>query len=203
VLAHELGHYMGLYHPSGPYSFSEELVDGSNCSYTGDYCCDTPAEFVQMCCPLQDCSYFNFGGLTDANGDTLRPDPTNIMTTIQLASRCRNHFSPDQYARIRYYYEHYLSNLDCREISTGPDWSLDNKVVLSPNPNRGNFMIKLTDSPDQFFDLKVYAADGVLVVNKRMTGESTVEVQDLPGGIYIARIEGRNGSRAIRKVVVQ
>ena len=43
TLAHELGHYFGLFHTHGDIS-QGELVDGSNCSSDGDLICDTPAD---------------------------------------------------------------------------------------------------------------------------------------------------------------
>jgi hypothetical protein len=43
TLAHEVGHYLGLWHThtttNGP-----ELVNGANCKIAGDELCDTPAE---------------------------------------------------------------------------------------------------------------------------------------------------------------
>ena len=63
--AHEMGHCLGLNH-----TFSrknDELVDGSNCAVTGDFVCDTPADS---------------NGLKskDKNGETYKPDKTNVMS---------------------------------------------------------------------------------------------------------------------------
>jgi hypothetical protein len=44
VLAHELGHYFGLYHTFETTAFGAESADGSNCSTTGDLVCDTQAD---------------------------------------------------------------------------------------------------------------------------------------------------------------
>lgn len=44
VLAHELGHYFGLYHTFETDAFGVELADGSNCETAGDLLCDTQAD---------------------------------------------------------------------------------------------------------------------------------------------------------------
>ena len=44
VLAHELGHYFGLYHTFEATDFGVELADGSNCATAGDLLCDTQAD---------------------------------------------------------------------------------------------------------------------------------------------------------------
>lgn len=44
VLAHELGHFFGLYHTFETASFGVEFIDGSNCATAGDLICDTQAD---------------------------------------------------------------------------------------------------------------------------------------------------------------
>jgi hypothetical protein len=44
VLAHELGHYFGLYHTFETATFGVESADGTNCKTTGDLICDTQAD---------------------------------------------------------------------------------------------------------------------------------------------------------------
>ena len=43
TMAHEIGHYLGLYHTHTT-SFGSELADQSNCGTAGDLICDTPAD---------------------------------------------------------------------------------------------------------------------------------------------------------------
>ena len=46
LLAHEIGHYFGLFHThgNGTPSSTDELVNGDNCLTAGDKVCDTPAD---------------------------------------------------------------------------------------------------------------------------------------------------------------
>jgi len=136
VLTHELGHYFGLYHTNNYTYNGDELVRRTNCDTTGDYCCSTPAEygsfFVDTNCQL-------IPALTttvDVYGDTLKPDPFNIMSDNLWSMGCRKYFSADQIDRIKYYYSTYLHELACpgtTGISETPD-RYDPDVVLQPNP---------------------------------------------------------------------
>lgn len=113
TLSHEVGHFFALSHTHGNsnvFGSTEELVDGSNCSTTGDFLCDTPADprlgnnNVDV-----NCQYFDFA--QDANGEYYQPDPLNIMSYSRKS--CRTQFSPQQYARINAIYHISRSNLSC------------------------------------------------------------------------------------------
>jgi hypothetical protein len=110
TFAHEVGHYLGLYHthgiaPScGP--LTDELVNGSNCATAGDRVCDTPADpglrtgsNCENFWVNNDCVYI--GTATDANGQQFMPNTGNIMSYSR--HQCRDHFSPAQLARMYFY----------------------------------------------------------------------------------------------------
>ncbi len=97
TLAHEIGHYFGLYHT---HQGGNELVNGSNCSSAGDLLCDTPADPNISGLVNGSCQYT--GNATDANGDTYVPDPLNMMSYSQ--KHCRDIFTTDQVARMDHYY---------------------------------------------------------------------------------------------------
>jgi len=84
VVAHEMGHYFGLYHTwEGSLTSSPELVDGSNCATTGDFVCDTPADPYFEDSGIQwvedGTNEYIYMGL-DANGDYYTPNVENIMS---------------------------------------------------------------------------------------------------------------------------
>lgn len=125
VLAHELGHVLGLPHTDGLYgSPIPELADGSNCAIAGDMICDTPADPGLYQPGLVDpvtCTYI--GTLTDANGDSYAPMINNIMA----AGPCvKDSFTPGQGLVMRYVLEHILPFL----LHT------PNPVTIAPFPTR-------------------------------------------------------------------
>lgn len=103
TLAHELGHFFFLPHTfSGwegswedgvlvdPIPNSErERVNGSNCSTTADYFCDTPADYLsyRWQCPFT-------STLLDPNGVPISPDQTLFMSYAYDA--CTKRFSNEQ-----------------------------------------------------------------------------------------------------------
>jgi hypothetical protein len=72
VLAHEVGHYFGLYHTFET-QFGSEHPNGSNCATTGDLVCDTEAD------P---------NGTTDAQGCDIGVDQTHISGTWYTPPVC-------------------------------------------------------------------------------------------------------------------
>lgn len=99
TLAHETGHYFLLYHTHGKTNSgaTDELVDGSSCSCTGDDVCDTPADPNLFGIVGNTCVYT--GNATDINGVNYKPDPKNLMSYAHL---CRYYFTKGQYNRVRW-----------------------------------------------------------------------------------------------------
>ena len=107
TLAHEIGHYFGLYHT---HQSGNELVNGSNCATAGDLLCDTPADPTLTGLVNSNCVYT--GSASDANGDTYVPDPLNLMS--YSLKHCRDIFTTDQVARMdSYYNSHRAAQLTC------------------------------------------------------------------------------------------
>ena len=96
TLSHELGHYFSLYHTHETYE-GKELVDGSNCSTTGDQLCDTPAD-PGLSDQVVNSGCIYKGNSKDDNGEAYHPDVHNMMS--YSLSNCRNKFSQGQYARM-------------------------------------------------------------------------------------------------------
>jgi hypothetical protein len=114
VFAHEMGHFLGLWHTFGKNNsctVQSELVDGSNCAYAGDDVCDTPASPCLGQSGVLDsmCNYI--GSLVDNQGQPYTPLLDNFMDYGPLA--CRKSFTEGQIARMHYFLDRLYSNLDC------------------------------------------------------------------------------------------
>lgn len=121
---HEVGHYFGLFHTHGKYANEPnlELVDGSNCTTTGDDVCDTPADPNVSNVNDDNCNYT--GSTKDANGDLYQPDPRNIMSYGN--NHCRDFLSAGQYQRIAYFAEQRKTELTCPTFTV--DFSIDQQA---------------------------------------------------------------------------
>jgi hypothetical protein len=106
LIAHELGHNFNLIHTFEATTIREK-VDGSNCSTTGDWVCDTPAdpykwpEFPgasETCvsgCPLG----FSCDFTEPGTGLRYNPLTNNIMS--YYPSTCTSTFTSGQFARVQ------------------------------------------------------------------------------------------------------
>lgn len=83
TFAHELGHFFSLYHTFQNNKDADiakrELVGRSNCTTTGDFICDTPADPYGLAgATLNGCTYS--GAITDAQGTVFNPLLNNLMS---------------------------------------------------------------------------------------------------------------------------
>lgn len=119
TLAHELGHFYGLYHTHETY-FGAEFVNGSNCKFAGDKICDTPADpnlgraFISSDC-------FYLAGPKDAQGESYVPQVSNIMS--YAPTECRWEFSAQQGALMRSVHDRENAYL-YRNCDFYPDFTL-------------------------------------------------------------------------------
>jgi hypothetical protein len=128
ILAHEIGHTLGLYHThSAGRSWShtnnggcgdchQESVSRSRrqeigcvgtynelkCDVNGDYLCDTAADPELTNLINYPCLYDSSNGGTDNWGEVWTPDTSNIMSYSYLD--CINFFSPLQVGKMNYYF---------------------------------------------------------------------------------------------------
>ncbi len=103
VLAHEMGHFFGLFHTFETEN-GVELVNASNCETAGDLVCDTPANPTDSELDFEEnnigCNYIGQPA-TDANGEFYLPPADNIMSY----SPCGCRFTPGQYNRMLQQYQ--------------------------------------------------------------------------------------------------
>lgn len=101
-LVRQMGHYLALYptHGTHPTDRTEELVNGRNCTTTGDEICDTPAD-PRLTGQLVDgrCEYS--GTLEDGEKKYYRPLIDNFMSDNPRTA-CVERFTRQQYARMLY-----------------------------------------------------------------------------------------------------
>lgn len=183
TLAHEIGHYMGLMHTHG--GSSDELVDGSNCSTEGDLICDTPAD--PGLSGLVDTACMYTGTALDANNQPYQPDPTNIMSYSRKV--CRTAFTPTQYSMINATYWSDRTYLQC--ISTGIETQEQVTSKVFPNPAQDEIRVLFANGAEENSIISIYDAMGRCVQTKNVTAGNlveTVNVSELPGGIYTCRV---------------
>ena len=107
VVAHELGHFFGLLH-TWEKSTGLELVDGSNCTTTGDFICDTEADPYDIILGIpthsadSTCNAVPFD--QDTNGDWYLPPTNNIMS--YYTDLCDQKFTVGQ---LNYMVNQYLN----------------------------------------------------------------------------------------------
>ena len=104
VMTHLVGHYFGLY-DTDEILFGNELVDGSNCTTTGDLICDTPAEpatgrLVEPSLGFFQCKfdYDASPDIKDSIGEYYVPMIGNYMS--DFAGYCGCEFTRGQYERM-------------------------------------------------------------------------------------------------------
>ncbi|MES2645225.1 MAG: gliding motility-associated C-terminal domain-containing protein [Bacteroidota bacterium] len=99
VMAHEMGHYLGLYH-----TFTFNDCNNFNCELTGDRICDTPPDanmFSSPCgSPSNSCNTDTLSGYSNGFYKTDVPDQTDNFMDYGNGA-CQNRFTEGQAERMR------------------------------------------------------------------------------------------------------
>ncbi len=96
TVAHELGHFFGLYHTFEESLFGRESFDPSQCHVTGDLICDTPPDPGTVFEIYVNYSICEMIGLEDRNGNEFKPSLHNIMSYYKPCYLVENTFSKQQ-----------------------------------------------------------------------------------------------------------
>ena len=171
TLAHEIGHYMGLMHTQG--GSSDELVNGSNCSFEGDLICDTPAD--PGLSGLVDAACMYTGTALDANNQPYQPDVTNIMSYSRKV--CRTTFTTMQYAVINATYWSDRAYLQCGPTSVAEPVFTEARVF--PNPASDEVRVLFGTGADAGSVIEIMDANGRCVFTRAVAEGSSIETIDI------------------------
>lgn len=98
------------------------------------------------------------------------------------------------YFRIKQVYSNgYVRYSNIKQVTLGSFVNV--KFLVSPNPSTGIVGIKFDNSTSGHLDIKIYNAQGQMVVNKEMvvSGSSYLEVANLQSGMYWIRVTDKKG----------
>ncbi len=190
TVAHEIGHYLGLYHTHSTVN-GFELADGSNCRFSGDEVCDTPADpRLGSHNVSTDCDYT--GRERDLNNDRYDPDPSNVMSYSRKA--CRDFFSEGQFTRMAFYLEKDRTGLNCLDLVSSNQVVTLPSVKLFPTPARDWLFMESEDLDltDRQLSVDIYNGLGQLVRSGNAesylnSGTLAIPLRGLSCGMYVLR----------------
>ena len=101
VVAHEFGHFFGLYHTFEELQFGKDNFEVDNCNQLGDRICDTPPDAEGIYEIYVNYSNCEMLGLTDADGHTYKPLIENYMSYYKPCYMKEYSFTPGQIHLLR------------------------------------------------------------------------------------------------------
>ncbi len=135
VLAHEMGHCLGLYHTHSGRGCNDfvncsEPVNGSNCNDCGDRVCDTPADPCLSGNVNNECIYTGGGGFFPLTNNIQSYTSPNCMDKFTVGQISRMHTIINNASFLQ-------STLNCLYCNTSsPEWTYSN--ILGWIFNLGN-----------------------------------------------------------------
>lgn len=203
TVAHEVGHYLGLYHTHETAN-GIELADGSNCKYRGDQICDTPADPRLSTRNVdENCEYT--GNAKDINNDFYEPDPSNIMSYSRKS--CRTNFTEEQAVRMNYYLERDYGHLVCSSVTGTGEEPFEANLRVFPNPADHFLFLELTGERSETFDVQLLDPLGRLHqrTNWRLnTGHNqlALQLEGQAAGIYFL-VLSNHSKKLFKKVIIR
>lgn len=91
---------------------------------------------------------------------------------------------------------------ECTPVSSINDINQE-VLVLSPNPAKSSFRIRVLNNDLQQFDLRINNANGVLVkAQKAVANGEEIDIVALPAGVYIVSVSNQAGGQYQEKLVI-
>ena len=136
-----------------------------------------------------------------------RVDPTSGSGDV-TAVNAYGYIDRAVVAGVSYYYRIRQRDLDgassvtpVRSASLAADAGAGLRV--QPNPTSGRFSVLLGEGAGAGATLRLYNASGALLRTFETAAAARVDVDELPSGLYLLRVEYADGRSAARKVVVE
>jgi len=187
TLAHELGHYFGLYHTHENVSGIPEFVNGTNCTVGGDKLCDTPADPNLNGNVGNYCWYI--GTALDPNNTPYTPNTNLIMSYAPKA--CRNQFTQMQYNLMNQTMTSQRGNLKC-PVPMNVEENNEEAISFFPNPVNNELRI-ISKENILNANILIYDIQGKILVDKKNVSiNNPIDVSYLNNGYYFISIEINN-----------
>ncbi len=101
IVAHEFGHFFGLFHTFEEHIFGKDAFDAGNCHQTGDRICDTPPDPGSLYEIYVNYSICEMIGFKDENGNEYKPLLDNYMSYYKPCYLKEYSFTPDQISAMQ------------------------------------------------------------------------------------------------------
>jgi hypothetical protein len=183
TFAHEVGHYLDLYHTHETWDGTRvECPNGSNCTTTGDLLCDTPADPDLSDSVNVSCEWFGTPTAVPSACDTTRYSPQTNNLMSYSTKTCRTLFTSGQITRMITTLSGSRSNLHLNVRYVDRDWTGNQngtpqepfttvaQAVIAASP--GNFIfVKPGSYPETIFrdtqaHMDRWNSSGVVVIGQ-------------------------------------
>ncbi|GIV26559.1 MAG: hypothetical protein KatS3mg027_0373 [Bacteroidia bacterium] len=127
-----------------------------------------------------------------------RSTTLNNMVTEAIYKQWYNHLNAYRnYARYRYGDPQMMTSVQ----------NFNNTILgllIYPNPSHGQFVLYLNSHPiDADFNVQIQNLNGQLIQSEYIKNNSTINIVNLPKGMYIIKITDTNNNTAFTKLIVE